>query len=378
MNDEIIIIGAGVSGITTALALQLLGYQTKIYTEKQFSDSSDVPTFASLYPAASVIPHAVYSDHVESIFNDSQPVFYELQKQAFPGLSVHKHFEIFEFEKEHPKYLQWMRNFKMIERDEHFPQRPDADVLYGWSFDCIFADWPVYFPALVELYLKNGGKIVIKKVEPEDIATLPASVIVNCSGLGSVSLFDDRDKQLLMRGHLLHRKSAPLIKNGSDKVISYNYTPITSIYADLEGEPCDVYCYPRQGGWILGGSRQKGSISKDGQWQANEVESTLYELDGISFPSQIIDLNRQIIEHTFGLSFGDLKDLSPAIAYRFIRSENNGLRLDSEITSGKKVYHNYGHGGAGVTLSWGCALQVAAEIDGHESGELKERLLSGL
>ncbi|MCG5217049.1 FAD-dependent oxidoreductase [Streptosporangium sp. KLBMP 9127] len=33
-------------------------------------------------------------------------------------------------------------------------------------------------------------------------------------------------------------------------------------------------------------------------------------------------------------------------------------RLDAEMESGKFVVHNYGHGGAGITLSWGCAEKV--------------------
>ena len=44
----------------------------------------------------------------------------------------------------------------------------------------------------------------------------------------------------------------------------------------------------------------------------------------------------------------------------------NGVRLEHEMFQGKlNVIHNYGHGGCGVSLSWGCAgtvVQLVKEI----------------
>jgi glycine/D-amino acid oxidase-like deaminating enzyme len=40
-------------------------------------------------------------------------------------------------------------------------------------------------------------------------------------------------------------------------------------------------------------------------------------------------------------------------------------RLETEIASGKFLVHNYGHGGAGITLSWGCATKVCDIVQQH-------------
>jgi len=42
-------------------------------------------------------------------------------------------------------------------------------------------------------------------------------------------------------------------------------------------------------------------------------------------------------------------------------------RLEAKPLGDKLLIHNYGHGGAGVTLSWGCAAEVVGLAEG--SGE---------
>ncbi len=352
MNSEnIVIIGGGVSGITTALTLQLLGHQTVIYTDKRTEDITDEnahPEFASLFPSASVIPHSVYSNQLEELFRSSQSFFYELRKRSFPGLTLHKHFEVFELEKEYPEYCDWMMNFNSLEElhPREIPRRSLSEDLFGWAFDCIFADWPLYFPALITLYKESGGEIKQRKIHKREIPFLPADIIINCSGIGSLDLFDDPvEKQLILKGHLLYKPEAPLITNSSDEIISYNYTPKTSTYSDSSGNACDIYCYPRKDGWILGGSRESDFIdnSDSEPKDSPKGDTRTYQIDDLDIPSAVIDLNHEILNTTFSQSLEQSDKLTALMGYRYIRNKENGLRLDHETMDGKKVYHNYGH-----------------------------------
>ena len=45
-----------------------------------------------------------------------------------------------------------------------------------------------------------------------------------------------------------------------------------------------------------------------------------------------------------------------------LRPSRSEVRLEVETISGRMVVHNYGHGGAGVTLSWGCADEVVSLV----------------
>lgn len=48
-----------------------------------------------------------------------------------------------------------------------------------------------------------------------------------------------------------------------------------------------------------------------------------------------------------------------------LRPWRPSVRLEAEtLDGGRTLLHNYGHGGAGVSLSWGCALDVTAVVLG--------------
>lgn len=367
MNKKISIIGGGVNGLTTALTLQLAGFETTIYAEHLVNDEAPRdPHFASLYPAASVIPHSINSDEVNLLFPVSLKVFSALKEQNFTALTMHRHFELFEHAVAPPSYTRFLHAFSDISdlNDEVIPRRNATTDVHGWVFDCFVAEWPVYMQQLYKLYQQAGGRITQNKIRRETIEQLPGDVIINCSGAGTMELFEGPAEHALIRGHLLRIKNMAPIVNERSQICSYNYTPDPSIYATPQGNHADVYFYPVNGKWILGGSRQPGTPGENGSWKGEQHADTI-SINDIEIPRQVIDLNNQILSNTFGLRIQpDQPDIDVNIGYRYTRKNAaSGLRLESDEAFGKKIIHNYGHGGAGVTISWGCALQVLHLLD---------------
>ena len=57
---------------------------------------------------------------------------------------------------------------------------------------------------------------------------------------------------------------------------------------------------------------------------------------------------------------------APGACVAGVRPYRTGsYRLDAETVSGTFIVHNYGHGGAGITLSWGCAAKVKYIVQQH-------------
>jgi hypothetical protein len=136
-----------------------------------------------------------------------------------------------------------------------------------------------------------------------------------------------------------------------------------------------VYCYSRSDALILGGSRQEGRIDEAGNWEGEgtvgeEIEFPRPDAPSLAVPSAILKLNADILLRISNGDFdlermvrADPAIVSPSIGYRFVRdSVSSSVRIGcSRVDSSgmrKYILHNYGHGGSGFTLSWGCAFDV--------------------
>jgi len=368
---RVTILGGGVNGITTGLLLSALGARCTIVTDRRADrrEGPADPFFASLYPAASVIPHAVHVDDVVTHMQETQAFFEVLRQHGTFGVRRQMHFEVFEAPRPDPAYAPAMHDFRRLCEDEQnladAPRRPGADALYGWTFQTYFAETPTYLQRLFDVFESTGGQVHTRRLRSqEDVADLPGDAIVNCLGAGSRTLFADPAPHQFLEGRLVYAPVArPALHTRRGEICSYNYTPTPEVYRRPDGSPGGLYVYPRSDVWVIGGTKRPVD-PESGHRHTPEAEATVC-IDGIDIPEPVVTVNAEILAAMYGTDIRDT-DLRAASGLRFVRDlDEAGVRLEAETFGGRPVVHNYGHGGAGVTLSWSSALRVARLLRRH-------------
>jgi hypothetical protein len=379
-SPSIAVLGGGVSGITAGLTVALLGGRPHLYTTHRADTAwgTHRPQMASLYPAASVIPHRVAVGDVAAHMRDTQACFEVLRQSATCGVRLQSHYEVFEAPPEGPPaYADAVHNFRMLPADGSgrppMPWRPGAPAVFGWTFRTYFAETPTYLPRLFELFRALGGQVAEQHISQDTLTDLPGDALINALGAGARSVFPDSRPAHFLRGCLVYATPpSPVRMPGSEPLASYNYTPRATVYPTADGEPGGLYLYPRLDAWVLGGSARSGTLMDDGTWSGPPIEAPTLAVDGLEVPRPVLSANADIIEAWTG---ADVRTwpLRATFGIRYARDlDGDGVRLDTSRADGRLVAHCYGHGGAGVTLSWSSALRVARHLRRHDC--LPERL----
>jgi D-amino-acid oxidase len=358
---RVAVIGGGITGITSAIFLREKGYSTTLYTHlrpDEVEDLSKHPEFATLYPAACIVPHTVEMPDLLEVFDTSQKIFAGLVGIAEAGVRWQTHFELSDERVVNlPSYTRVLRNCVAYQASEHklrFDVALGEDVT-GWAAEVLFAETPIYLRYLYQRFLHAGGVVMISRLEREDIFALREDIIVNCTALWSRSLFHDQNLYPT-RGYLIFVDGItfPPLKDG--RIFSYNYKPHNEKFEH------DVYFFPRRGargvapcGWLLGGTREEADPIRGEPWQFPPLTCAMMQ----SSPEPIYIMNGRILQTLTGIDISKY----PFTAYFGYRpSRKGGVRLELVLERNRPIIHNYGHGGAGVALSWGCAERVARMV----------------
>lgn len=317
-HGHIGVVGAGVVGLSTAILAQWSGYSVTIYT-------ADLPLeTTSAKAGASFKPHEVlYNDLAHEVVTRSWDHFARLESDigADCGVRRHTHWEASSAPKDEPPYLAVMENATFMER----PDVPGG-YHYGWKYTTFFIDIPIYLTWLTARFVSAQGRVVFlpKRLESlDDFARLPHQTIFNCTGIGARQICKDL-KIFPIKGQIAILPPYPNMD--------------WSISAD------GFYVYPRRSDTVLGGTVEY-------HIESESVDSSVLRL--------MIQGNKRILP--------SLSESSIVRAYAGLRPYRDaGLRIEVERLEGKEIVHNYGHGGSGVTMSWGSA-EVALQSIGADT-----------
>ncbi|KPI19910.1 D-amino-acid oxidase [Actinobacteria bacterium OK074] len=182
-------------------------------------------------------------------------------------------------------------------------------------------DMAAHLPWLRGRLLAAGGTVVERSVSELAEAAAEAPVVVNCSGLGARELVPDPAVRPV-RGQLVVVENPGI----TTWLTSADHTSDTT-----------TYFLPQPGRLILGGTAEEDDWSLTPDPRTAErilarCTALRPELAGV-----------RVLEHRVGL-----------------RPARPTVRLERELLPGGQVLvHNYGHGGGGVTVAWGCAREAA-------------------
>lgn len=305
-SRRVVIIGAGVSGLTCGIVLRERGYDVEVVAETETMQTTSAVAAAIWFPY-----HA--GDNVDDWARTSYLQFKSLTSEPGSGVSMID-FRVFS------------RN-DIVLPDWEVPrphQLPDDDLIppyrSGYVINVPLMETPIYLPYLMR---RLGTDRIQTSTKINRVSELDCDVIVNCAGIHGPGL-SNHDPSIMRpgRGVVVRGKS------------SLNYAFLD---ADAETDGNLTYLVPRKqyGDCVFG-----GSDSPQSDWSLVPTDD---EVHAILDRCQKID--------------PDLQTGEPRVGLRPLRA--NGVRLQKEIVDGRTVIHNYGHGGAGLTLSWGCAEEVA-------------------
>ncbi|KAI9248857.1 hypothetical protein BDA99DRAFT_524634 [Phascolomyces articulosus] len=328
---KVVILGAGVLGLTTAITLKKNGYDD-ITVVGQYHPGDDLThEFTSPWAGASIVTFAFENKLLQDIDRIS---FQEFKREAdqVPEAGVMYCPGIHYSEVEDAPAEAWGHKFYLNTSEIPKDQLPQG-VKFGYKFLSFTMNAPQYLSWLVSNVQKLN--IPIERDTFESLGQVSekygADTVINCSGLGSATLKDVQDKTIsAIRGQtvLVH---APHIK--------------TQMYR--EGPDVYTYIIPRPDGHCIVG----GTLDYDNKSPVPNPEISKDIL------KRVYDLNPEL---THGKGPDAFNIVKHNVGFRPGRKDSVRVEKETLDAGNKKftVVHNYGHGAHGYLSSWGSAVKV--------------------
>lgn len=319
-KPRIAVVGLGVMGLTCAIRLRKSFDTVDLFSGEAFPDTNSQAAGAYWWP------HAIYpEERVRGWASETYRHYREWREIDGSGIHFENHVRLCVDPDDSAYVRELVGTWEEIDGAAYGVKCHDA-----FRLELPVIDVPIYLERLRELVEELGGRIRIRKLTtPEELAP-DYDLVVNCTGVGAREFAED-DGVFPIRGQIV-RGTRPKALRESIRI--------------YQKEDRFTLILPRTDDVVLGGTAQVGSFDREPD--PRDTEQILARC--VELVPEVAEI--EVIESVVGLRPG--------------RAE---VRLEKERrVSGLSVIHNYGHGGGGFTVAWGCAGEVMALAGAHFSG----------
>jgi D-amino-acid oxidase len=307
MGQPVCVVGAGVIGLSCAIRLAEAGFAVEIITRDQPGDTTSAVSGALWLPY-----RAQPADKVAAWGRAALVEFLRLAAvEPDCGVLVREGTLLCHDEPPWPSWADEVADLAGV----HAVADPAPGYAHGLRLRVPLVDMPRYLAYLTARVLRAGATIT-----HADLTELPRSgVVVNATGVDARPLLGD-DEVYPVRGQTVVLENPGLTRWLVDD-------------SEIDGEMC--YVLPRAHDVVVGGS------ATEQDWNRTPDPGLAERILARAVRLVPALEGARVLAHRVGL-----------------RPGRSTVRLEAEPSPDGAVVHCYGHGGAGVTMSWGCADEV--------------------
>lgn len=307
-----VIVGAGVNGLSCAFRLLERDWAVHIVARER------TPRTTSDVAAAVALPYL--TEPAERVL-----MWYRLSLRAFEALSekppsgVH-YIDMVDLQVDDsarpPQWAALVRDFEVTAGPPHLPE-----YRVCWRAKVPLVPTDRYMPYLERRCRELGA--TFEEATLTSLEEVDHAHVVCCAGLGARDLANDKGV-FPIRGQL----------------VAVENRGVKKFWCDDEGPRGLTYLIPRGDEVIIGGTAQSHDDNLEPDPATEQV------MLGRALELAPILRNAEVLRRAVGL-----------------RPGRHAVRLERERQRRSTIVHNYGHGGAGIALSWGCAEEVVELLD---------------